>query len=102
MPHTIVLYQPTKANNSRTFSDFENTSDAMNGLCQMFERKLKSKSPTSAELTYDVSDLFRFLDALEDLSLLVFNEQRKAYQPYGADWIKNKLYLHLKQQQQVA
>eukprot|EP00662_Eupelagonemidae_sp_cell21_P046630 gene46630-57416_t len=116
MPHTIVLYrdvarsvpvphhatslyQPTRQTNSRTFSDFENIGDAMNGL---FERRLKADHPRSADITYDVADLFKFLDSLEDLSLLLFHEQRKAYQPFGADWIKNKLYVHLKGQQMPA
>eukprot|EP00756_Hemistasia_phaeocysticola_P058616 Hpha_TRINITY_DN3525_c0_g2::TRINITY_DN3525_c0_g2_i1::g.25786::m.25786 len=100
MPHTIVLYQPTKATNSRTFSDFESVAEAMNGLCQMYERRLKHESPGSDDITYDVADLFKFLDSLEDLSLLVFNNAKRAYQPFGADWIKHQLFAHLKTQQQ--
>ncbi|KAJ9464299.1 Enhancer of rudimentary-like protein [Diplonema papillatum] len=99
MTHAIVMYQPTSALGSRTFSDFDTLADAMNGLCHMFEIKLKQQNPGTTELTYDVADLFKFLDSFEDLSLMQFSAEKKAYEPFGLNWIKSKLYSQLKADQ---
>ena len=44
------------------------------------------------QLVYDVADLFRFVDALPDLSLLVLDHTGKKYIPYGKTFIKNYLF----------
>eukprot|EP01061_Rhynchopus_euleeides_P043891 TRINITY_DN76734_c0_g1_i1.p1 TRINITY_DN76734_c0_g1~~TRINITY_DN76734_c0_g1_i1.p1 ORF type:complete len:105 (+),score=32.42 TRINITY_DN76734_c0_g1_i1:73-387(+) len=99
MTHTIVMYQPTQRLNSRTFSDFETMSGAMNGLCSMYETRLKMDNPHARSISYDIADLFEFLDTFEDFSMLHFNAEKKAYEPYGVSWIKNRLYMHLKSQE---
>lgn len=38
----------------------------------MFEAKLKQTHPTLRNITYDVSDLFKYIDELADLSALVY------------------------------
>eukprot|EP00961_Rhodomonas_salina_P192916 2603172-Rhodomonas_salina.1 len=43
--HTIVLLQETASKSTRTFSDFESVSDAMNGICQLYEQRLKQMNP---------------------------------------------------------
>jgi len=69
--HTIVLAQYTNNINTRTFADFENVSSAMDGICQLYEQKLKVLNPNVRNLSYDISDLYAYIDQLGDLSCLV-------------------------------
>lgn len=94
--HTILLLQTGPGKGSRTFMDFETVTLAMDGLCSMFERKLKELNPSLRSITYDIGDLYSYIDSLPDLSALVFDPQLQAYAPFGKDWIKKKAYVHLK------
>lgn len=97
---------------------------ALAGVCAMYEQKLKAQNPSHRNITYDISDLFFFIDSLGDLSCLgalrptiagcrnphrglpapapalvaVFNDQLGAYQPYGKEWVKQRVFARLKQQ----
>ena len=96
--HTIVLLQKTKNRSSRTFMDFEKTSLAMDAVCSMFEKRLKEMYPERREINYDVSDLYNYIDALGDLSALVYEPNINAYAPQNKEWIKKKCFAHLKKQ----
>lgn len=41
------------------------------GVCHLFEDHLKRQNPNTASITYDISQLFDFIDNLDDLSCLV-------------------------------
>ena len=45
----------------------------MDGVCQLYEQSLKTMNPGLRSTTYDVQDLFSFVDSVSDLSCLVFN-----------------------------
>eukprot|EP00013_Stygamoeba_regulata_P025742 CAMPEP_0177663670 /NCGR_PEP_ID=MMETSP0447-20121125/20046_1 /TAXON_ID=0 /ORGANISM="Stygamoeba regulata, Strain BSH-02190019" /LENGTH=110 /DNA_ID=CAMNT_0019169515 /DNA_START=42 /DNA_END=371 /DNA_ORIENTATION=- len=94
--HTIVLVQPSGSKSSRTFMDYETVAQAMDGICQMFEVKLKQTHPNLRNITYDVADLFKYIDGLTDLCALVFDHNTMAYLPQNKDWIKNRIFAHLK------
>ena len=95
--HTIVLVQTTASRATRTFHDYEGIGVAMDGaplphparaprgaaaradcgelaraagICAMYEQKLKAQNPSHRNITYDISDLFFFVDSLGDLSCL--------------------------------
>lgn len=42
------------------------------GVCKMYEEHLKRMNPNSPSITYDISQLFDFIDDLADLSCLVY------------------------------
>jgi hypothetical protein len=42
------------------------------GICGLYERKLKELNPAIRNITYDISDLYNFIDGLADLSALVY------------------------------
>lgn len=44
---------------------------AMDALVKMYEHKLKELNPTVQNITYDVSDLYNFMDNMHDLCALV-------------------------------
>ncbi|KAJ9458879.1 Protein enhancer of rudimentary [Diplonema papillatum] len=98
MSHTILLCQPTPQKSSRIYSDYESLDEAMSGVCQMYETRLKQENPKAADIQYDVADLLHFVGTLTDMSVLIFDVTTKVYKPFGRDWIKNQVYAHLKKQ----
>jgi len=97
MSHAILLIQPGKPE-TRTYSDFESVNECMEGVCHLFEDHLKRQNPNTASITYDISQLFDFIDNLDDLSCLVFQKSTMTYAPYNKDWIKEKIYILLRRQ----
>ncbi|GCB69648.1 enhancer of rudimentary homolog isoform X1 [Scyliorhinus torazame] len=100
--HTILLVQPTKRPEGRTYADYESVNECMEGVCKMYEEHLKRMNPNSPSITYDISQLFGFIDDLADLSCLVYRADTQTYQPYNKDWIKEKIYVLLRRQAQQA
>ena len=43
------------------------------GVCQLFEQRLKELNPSMKNITYDIADLYDFIDAINDMSALVYN-----------------------------
>lgn len=41
------------------------------GVCKIYEEHLKKLNPKSVSITYDITQLFEFIDHLADLSCLV-------------------------------
>jgi len=98
MSHTILLVQPTKKPEGRTYSDYESVNECMEGVCKIYEEHLKRMNPNSPSITYDISQLFDFIDDLADLCCLVFQSSTQTYAPYNKDWIKEKIYILLRKQ----
>lgn len=42
------------------------------GICALYERKLRELSPAMRNITYDIEDLYNFIDGLADMSALVY------------------------------
>ncbi|XP_059121077.1 enhancer of rudimentary homolog [Peromyscus eremicus] len=91
MSHTIFLVQPTKRPEGRTYADYESVSECMEGVCKMYEEHLKRMNPNSPSVTYNISQLFHFINDVADLSCLVYRADTQTYQPYNKDWIKEKI-----------
>ncbi|XP_059484539.1 enhancer of rudimentary homolog [Neocloeon triangulifer] len=98
MSHTILLVQPTQKPETRTYSDYESVNECMEGVCKIYEEHLKKMNPNTPSITYDISQLFAFIDDLADLSCLVYQKQSFTYAPYNKDWIKEKIYILLRNQ----
>ncbi|KAJ6828941.1 enhancer of rudimentary-like protein [Iris pallida] len=94
--HTIILMQTSQNRSTRTFMDYDSTAQAMDGICGLYERKLKELNPTMRNLTYDIADLYNFIDGLVDLSALVFDHSIQAYLPNDRQWIKQRMFQHLR------
>jgi hypothetical protein len=43
----------------------------MAGICGLYERKIRDINPMIPNITYDISDLYNFIDGLADISALV-------------------------------
>ncbi|KAF7830366.1 enhancer of rudimentary-like protein [Senna tora] len=107
--HTIILMQTSQNRATRTFMDYESISQAMDGICALYERKLKELNPAIRDLSYDIADLYNFIDGLADMSALVYfslslslcstcsyDHSIQAYLPYDRQWIKQRTFQHLK------
>ena len=93
--HTILIIQfDLNDTCTRTYIDFDDIMEAMEGLVQIYEQRVSFKPGKPA--TYVVSDLVSFIDQLADLNCLVWEEPQKVYIPCSKDWIKSKLYMYLK------
>ncbi|KAK6927659.1 Enhancer of rudimentary [Dillenia turbinata] len=68
----------------------------LTGICGLYERKLKELNPASRNITYDIGDLYNFIDGLADLSALVYDHTIQAYLPYDRQWIKQRTLQQLK------
>ena len=99
--HAILLVQPTKRPEGRTYADYESVNECMEGVCKMYEVHLNRMNPNSPSITYDISQLSDFTNDLADLSCVVYRADTQTYQPYNKDWIK-EIYVLLRQQAQQA
>uniref|UniRef100_A0A0D6R333 Enhancer of rudimentary homolog n=2 Tax=Araucariaceae TaxID=25664 RepID=A0A0D6R333_ARACU len=94
--HTIVLIQTAPNRSTRTFMDFDSITQAMDGICGLYERKLKELNPAIRNIQYDIEDLYNFIDGLADMSALVCDPSIQAYLPYDRKWIKERIFQHLR------
>lgn len=69
--HTIILIQYTGSFESRSYLDFPTVGASLDAIVKMYEHKLKELNPSVAHITYDISDLYNFLDHLNDICALV-------------------------------
>ncbi|EDV33781.1 uncharacterized protein Dana_GF19121 [Drosophila ananassae] len=97
MSHTILLVQPGTRPETRTYCDYESVNECMEGVCKIYEEHLKRRNPNTPTITYDISQLFDFIDTLMDISCMVYQKSTNTYAPYNKDWIKEKIYVLLRQ-----
>ncbi len=62
MSHTILLLQPGARPETRTFTDYESVNKCIEGVLTIYEELLKRRNPNTPTITYDISELFDFLD----------------------------------------
>mmetsp|Transcript_127740 Transcript_127740/g.190364 ORF Transcript_127740/g.190364 Transcript_127740/m.190364 type:complete len:103 (+) Transcript_127740:27-335(+) len=96
--HTIVLVQESRAKSSRSFYDYETVAAACEGIRKKYEAQLAQLNPRVKHISYSIAELNTYLDSLGDISCLVYNEAKKAYEPYDRQWVKNRISRHLNQQ----
>ena len=96
--HTVVMIQFTEDENSKTYMDFDTIQEALDGICQTYEQKLKFAHHDAQNISYELCDLVNYIDKLKDMSCLTYNDTQKVYVPHGREWIKSKIYMSLKRQ----
>ncbi|CAG0880626.1 unnamed protein product [Darwinula stevensoni] len=96
--HTILLIQPGPKPETRTYCDYETVAECMEGVCKIYEEHLKRQNPHTPSITYDIAQLFDFIDQLTDLSCLVYQGNTNTYAPFNKSWIKEKIYVMLRKQ----
>ena len=94
----IVLAQFSENKFSRCYIDYDSVPAGLEGICQLYEQGLKAQNPELDKVTYDMSDLFKYIDSLADITALVFSHQTQHYVPHDREWIKAKVFENLKKQ----
>lgn len=56
------MVQPGINPETRTYSDYESVNECMEGVCKIYEEHLKRRNPNTPTITYDISQLFDFVD----------------------------------------
>ena len=69
--HTIILIQYSASFQSRSYMDFPTVNAAIDAVIKMYEHKLKELNPSVGQITYDITDLYNFLNSLNDVNALV-------------------------------
>lgn len=64
MHHVVLLFKFTENYKSQVWEDFESVQDCCRHLCERYERWLQIKNPELKELTYDISDLYDYIDSV--------------------------------------
>ncbi|KAI8052319.1 rudimentary enhancer [Syncephalis plumigaleata] len=90
--HTILLIQRDHNPKSRTFSEHETVSAAMQALVDTYQARLKAIHPREANITYDINQLYEYIDAYAELAALVFDTKQMAYAPRDKNWIKERIH----------
>lgn len=93
--HTILFVQPGDAH-TRTFVDYETPYKCIRGVLKIYENHLREQNPESLHIVYTIYDLFVFLNELKDICCLIYDELHEVYVPYNRKWIKEQVYLVLK------
>ena len=99
--HTILLLQFTQDETTKTYVEYADISKCVDGVCQLYEQRLRLQNSDKQEVTYDVQQLFAYLDQLSDIGALVYNANIKAYEPKSREWVKQQVYCGLKGQVRV-
>lgn len=67
----LILQRFPLHSQSRSYMEFPAVNAALDALVKMYEHKLKELNPSVPNITYDISDLYQYLDSLHDLCGLV-------------------------------
>lgn len=67
-------------------------------MCKIYERHLKAERPGETKISYDLTDLFAYIDALPDMAALVLDESSGTYRPHTKEWVKETILASLQQQ----
>lgn len=92
--HTILLLQTTSKPESRSWSDYDTVTQCLEAVCKVYEEHLKRTRRADESHSYDVAELFDFIDRLGDVTCMVLDPVRHVYMPRSVEWIKEEL-LHL-------
>jgi hypothetical protein len=56
-----------------TYSDYESVNECMEGVCKIYEEHLKRLNPNIPSITYDIAQLFDFIDQVPILTNTFFS-----------------------------
>ncbi|KAH0474732.1 MAG: uncharacterized protein KVP18_004657 [Porospora cf. gigantea A] len=66
-------------------------------MCLIYEQSMKTANPHLTKVVYDLTDLRRFIDSLDDVLFFV-QQDGPLFQARGRQWIKEAMYTTLKRE----
>ena len=92
MSATLLLIQADpRYPESRTYQFYESVTECVEGVCKIYEEYLKAQYPHRSSITYDLHELYEYLDQFYELNCLVFQRETGTYAPFTKDWIKERI-----------
>jgi hypothetical protein len=64
MVHYLLLIQYTENPRSKVWEDFTTVRECCEYVCQQFEKRLKKLNPYLPEITYNIAELYEFIDGV--------------------------------------
>ncbi|KAI9229102.1 MAG: enhancer of rudimentary [Piptocephalis tieghemiana] len=96
--HTLLLVQVSDASDTRSWSEHNTVTHAIQEIIEAFQTQLKRQNPRAQNISYDLDDLFNFIDGHQELCALVYEPAQKAYAPKDRTWIKERANHYLMKQ----
>uniref|UniRef100_A0A1B6MR03 Enhancer of rudimentary homolog n=1 Tax=Graphocephala atropunctata TaxID=36148 RepID=A0A1B6MR03_9HEMI len=93
--HCILLVQVGSLA-TRTFLEYESVTDCILGISKVYEEYLGVAHPLTPQITYNASQLLKFIEDVPDMSCLVYQQASNMYVPYNKLWIMEKVLNHFK------
>lgn len=91
----LLLMQPKGDMESRTYQEFNSLDKCLDYVLKIFEDTLRSRYESGDNFTYDLSDLYEYIDELSQILCLIYSDDARNYTPHDKNWVKSKLYSHL-------
>ena len=91
----MLLIQNKTDLDSKRYQEFQALDKFFDYLLKVFEDKLRGKLQKNENFTYDLGDLYEYLDELPEIICLIYSEEFRNYTPHDKNWIKSKLYVYL-------
>ncbi|XP_037928017.1 enhancer of rudimentary homolog [Teleopsis dalmanni] len=95
MALVILLVDPFNFQSGRTFLDYETMDACIEGICRMYEQHLVRLFPTTEVFTYDLRDLFKFMDGFRDFAVLL-RVGTDTFSPHNKEWIKDEIVAYMR------
>lgn len=94
----MLLVQFSAKLESRTFVEYNSLRAALNGICQLYEQALKESEPGVRKISYNMNDLFMYLDKMHKIILFLYHPPTRTYKVHDKIWLKDKLVKHVQGQ----
>ncbi|CEM27182.1 unnamed protein product [Vitrella brassicaformis CCMP3155] len=99
---TLLLVKFSTHRDSRTYVEYRDLKHALEGVCQLYESGLKAVNPNIRNITYDLNDLFGYINSLQEIVCFTptLDRERRVvgYRRLDRAQIKDALFTHLKRQ----
>ncbi|KAA6325816.1 MAG: hypothetical protein EZS28_030787 [Streblomastix strix] len=70
-------------------------------MVTLFEQALAHSDDDYKPAPRFFSEIFEFFDSFIDLGCLIFTPAINAYRPYNREWLKEKLFEHLRRENHI-
>ncbi|OII71387.1 uncharacterized protein cubi_00765 [Cryptosporidium ubiquitum] len=94
--HTLLLIQYSNNISTRSYMDYDSVSQAVDGVCQIYEQSIKCAFSNLKEVTYSIEDLVKYINSLYDICMLTRDGSNRRYIPHDRKWIIDQIYLKMK------
>ena len=78
----LLLIQTKTDVESRRYQEFLSLDKCLDHLLRLFEDTLRNQMQVKDNITYDLSDLYEYLDELPHIVCLIFSEECRNYTPH--------------------